>query len=36
MPGARQFRQTLSDSRQLASGDPQLLLEALSRSPLAA
>jgi tRNA-dihydrouridine synthase A len=36
MPGARQFRQTLSDSRKLAAGDPQLLLEALSRTPLAA
>jgi len=36
MPGARQFRQTLSDSRKLAAGDPHLLLEALSRTPLAA
>jgi len=36
MPGARQFRQTLSDSRKLAAGDPQLLLEALNRTPLAA
>ncbi|HZW21995.1 tRNA dihydrouridine(20/20a) synthase DusA [Noviherbaspirillum sp.] len=37
MPGARAFRQTLSDSKKLASGDPALLLEALSRmQPLAA
>ncbi|WP_277986371.1 tRNA dihydrouridine(20/20a) synthase DusA [Noviherbaspirillum cavernae] len=32
MPGARGFRQTLSDSRKLASGDPALLLEALGRT----
>ncbi|MBB3121024.1 tRNA dihydrouridine(20/20a) synthase DusA [Pseudoduganella violacea] len=36
LPGARQFRQTLSDARQLAAGDPQLLLRALQRHPLAA
>jgi tRNA-dihydrouridine synthase A len=36
LPGAKSFRQTLSDSRKLASGDPQLLLEAISRTPLAA
>lgn len=37
LPGARAFRQTLSDSRKLAAGDPALLLEALSRiQPLAA
>lgn len=28
MPGARQFRQILSDSRRLAAGDPKLLVEA--------
>jgi len=32
MPGARAFRQTLSDSKRLASGDPALLLEALQRT----
>lgn len=37
MPGARAFRQTLSDSKKLAAGDPALLLEALARTqPLAA
>jgi tRNA-dihydrouridine synthase A len=36
MPGARQFRQTLSDSRRLAAGDPQLLLDAVERMPLLA
>lgn len=37
MPGARAFRQTLSDSKRLAAGDPVLLLEALARmQPLAA
>ena len=37
MPGARGFRQTLSDSKKLASGDTALLLEALARmQPLAA
>jgi tRNA-dihydrouridine synthase A len=33
MPGARHFRQTLSDARRLAAGDPQLLVEALERIP---
>jgi tRNA-dihydrouridine synthase A len=28
LPGARAFRQTLSDTKKLASGDPALLLEA--------
>jgi tRNA-dihydrouridine synthase A len=32
MPGARAFRQTLSDSRKLASGDPQLLMEAFAKT----
>lgn len=32
MPGARAFRQTLSDSKRLALGDPALLLEALQRT----
>jgi tRNA-dihydrouridine synthase A len=37
MPGARAFRQTLSDTKKLAAGDPALLLEALARmQPLAA
>lgn len=36
VPGARQFRQTLSDSRRLAAGDPQLLLDAIERMPLLA
>ena len=31
MPGARGFRQTLSDSKLLAAGDPALLLAALER-----
>jgi len=31
LPGARGFRQTLSDSRKLSSGDPTLLLEAAAR-----
>ncbi|WP_326939368.1 tRNA dihydrouridine(20/20a) synthase DusA [Actimicrobium sp. GrIS 1.19] len=31
LPGARSFRQTLSDSKRLASGDPALLLAALER-----
>jgi tRNA-dihydrouridine synthase A len=31
MPGARAFRQTLSDSTRLAGGDPRLLLEAMGR-----
>ncbi|WP_300759909.1 tRNA dihydrouridine(20/20a) synthase DusA [Janthinobacterium sp.] len=33
LPGARSFRQTLSDSKKLASGDPRLLLEAAARLP---
>lgn len=32
MPGARAFRQVLSDSKKLAAGDPALLLEALTRT----
>ena len=37
MPGARAFRQSLSDSKKLASGNPALLLEALARmQPVAA
>jgi tRNA-dihydrouridine synthase A len=37
MPGARAFRQTLSDSKKLAAGNPVLLLEALARmQPMAA
>lgn len=32
MPGARAFRQTLSDSRKLAAGDPQLLMEAFAKT----
>lgn len=36
LPGARHFRQTLSDSRRLAAGDPHLLLEAAERMPLLA
>lgn len=37
LPGARGFRQMLSDSKQLEAGDPALLLEAMSRmQPLAA
>jgi tRNA-dihydrouridine synthase A len=31
LPGARSFRQLLSDSRRLAEGNPELLLEAASR-----
>ncbi|WP_194720951.1 tRNA dihydrouridine(20/20a) synthase DusA [Noviherbaspirillum malthae] len=31
LPGARVFRQTLSDSRRLAAGDPALLMDALAR-----
>ena len=34
MPGARAFRQTLSDSTRLAGGDPRLLLEAMGRMQL--
>lgn len=37
MPGARAFRQTLSDSKKLAAGNPALLMEAWARTqPLAA
>lgn len=37
MPGARAFRQTLSDSKKLAADDPALLLEAIAKiQPLAA
>ncbi len=37
MPGARNFRQTLSDSQRLAAGDPRILIEAIERMrPLAA
>jgi len=37
LPGARSFRQSLSDSKKLAAGDPTILLEAISRMiPLAA
>ncbi|WP_089398499.1 tRNA dihydrouridine(20/20a) synthase DusA [Noviherbaspirillum humi] len=32
MPGARAFRQTLSDSKKLAAGDPDLLLQAYTRT----
>ncbi|WP_151636657.1 tRNA dihydrouridine(20/20a) synthase DusA [Noviherbaspirillum aerium] len=31
LPGARVFRQTLSDSKRLAEGNPALLLDALAR-----
>jgi tRNA-dihydrouridine synthase A len=36
LPGARGFRQTMSDSTKLALGDPQLLLEAAARLPRSA
>lgn len=36
LPGARQFRQALSDSRRLAAGDPALLLQAWAAMPRAA
>ena len=36
LPGARGYRQLLSDSRRLAAGNPELLLEAASRLRLAA
>ncbi|MDY0974795.1 tRNA dihydrouridine(20/20a) synthase DusA [Massilia sp. CFBP9012] len=36
LPGARSFRQTLSDSKKLALGDARLLLEAAARMPAAA
>ncbi|AVR95744.1 tRNA dihydrouridine(20/20a) synthase DusA [Pseudoduganella armeniaca] len=31
LPGAKNFRQTLSDSKKLAAGDPALLLDAIPR-----
>jgi len=36
LPGARSYRQLLSDSRRLAAGNPELLLEAAGRLRLAA
>jgi len=36
LPGARAFRQLLSDSRRLAEGNPELLLEAAGRMRKAA
>lgn len=36
MPGARAFRQMLSDSKKLSAGNPELLLEALARTQLLA
>ncbi|MEX5748181.1 tRNA dihydrouridine(20/20a) synthase DusA [Massilia sp. X63] len=36
LPGARAFRQTLSDPKKLAGADPALLLEAAARMPVAA
>lgn len=36
LPHARGFRQALSDSKQLATGDPALLLQALERMRMAA
>lgn len=36
LPGARAFRQTLSDSKQLALGDARLLLAAAARMPVTA
>lgn len=36
LPGARAFRQLLSDSKRLANGDPGLLLEAAARMPRSA
>jgi tRNA-dihydrouridine synthase A len=32
LKGARQYRQTLSDAKQLAAGDPRILLDALSKT----
>jgi tRNA-dihydrouridine synthase A len=32
LKGARQYRQTLSDARKLAAGDPRILLEAYSHT----
>jgi tRNA-dihydrouridine synthase A len=37
LPGARAFRQQLSDAKALANGDSTLLLQALARmQPIAA
>jgi tRNA-dihydrouridine synthase A len=36
LPGARRFRQMLSDPKYLAKGDPALLLDALASMPVAA
>jgi tRNA-dihydrouridine synthase A len=36
LPGARGFRQTLSDAKKLAVGDPDLLLQAFARTQLLA
>jgi tRNA-dihydrouridine synthase A len=36
LPGARAFRQVLSDSKKLAAGDANLLLEAAARLRIAA
>jgi tRNA-dihydrouridine synthase A len=36
LPGARSYRQLLSDARRLAAGDPELLLEAAGRMRQAA
>jgi tRNA-dihydrouridine synthase A len=36
LPGARAFRQLLSDPKKLAGADPALLLEAAARMPVAA
>ena len=36
LPGARAFRQIMSDSKRLATGDPRLLLEAAAKMPAAA
>jgi len=33
LPGARAFRQTMSDSKKLAAGDARLLLEAAAKMP---
>jgi tRNA-dihydrouridine synthase A len=36
LPGARNFRQVMSDPKKLAGADPRLLLEAAGRMQLAA
>jgi tRNA-dihydrouridine synthase A len=33
LPGARAFRQMLSDPKKLATADPRLLLDAAARIP---